>query len=146
MEMRGEIGDLEAELAEMEAAGKFGLVEGRRRLLDSHRERLEMLEKRESKIAESETNLELAASEQSRLVGMLKLIESELKTGQDAGELSRHIDEGGRQFGQLERWLSEIGEPESVGDAFPGFGTAGWAGTVSGAETVVVPDGQMERE
>ncbi len=146
VELRGEVSGLEGELAEMEASGKFGVVEGRRRLLDSHRERLEMLEKRHAKIAESETNLELAASEQSRVVGMLKLLDSELKTKEDAGHLWREIDEGGRQLGQMERWLSGLGESGGGGDGFPAVRGGGRVGYLGSSETLVEPGVQMERE
>ena len=85
--MPKEIADLETEIAQLEkTGGKHSLLETRRRLLESQRERLVMLEKRSTKVEESRANLELAQSEQRRIVGLVKLLAGELKTAQGRGE------------------------------------------------------------
>lgn len=121
-DMPVEIAKLEQEIEKLEQDGKHSLLATRQRLLDSQRERLAMLEKRASKVEESQANLDLAESEQRRVVGLVKLLASELKTAsQDAGDFSRHIDSSASQIGQTNDWLAQLDELELDDDyeAFP---------------------------
>ncbi|MGK0187046.1 MAG: hypothetical protein ACI9R3_002831 [Verrucomicrobiales bacterium] len=122
-DMPAEIAELEQEISQLEQdASKQSLLQTRQRLLESQRERLAMLQKRATKVEESQANLELAESEQRRVVGLVKLLASELRTAsQDAGDFSRHINSSASQIGQTNDWLAQLDELELDDDfeAFP---------------------------
>ena len=102
-----EIAALEAELASAPASPS---LETRRKLLASRRERLEALRQRITRIAQARANLDLACSEQERLVEQAKLIRADAVANKNAEALGARIDLSIEHLAETNRWLSELSE------------------------------------
>lgn len=102
-----EITALEAEIA---AAPKNPALETRRKLLASRRDRLEALRQRIARVAQARANLDLALSEQERLVEQAKLIRADAVAHKNAESLGARIDISIEHLAATNRWLSELSE------------------------------------
>ncbi len=102
-----EIAALESELA---AAPDAPAADTRRKLLASRRDRLDALRQRITRIAQARANLDLALSEQERLVEQAKLIRADAIAHKNAESLGARIDISIEHLAETNRWLSELSE------------------------------------
>ncbi|MET0262322.1 MAG: hypothetical protein ABW223_05450 [Rariglobus sp.] len=102
-----EIAALETELA---SAVESPALETRRKLLASRRDRLVALRQRITRIAQARANLDLALSEQERLVEQAKLIRADAVAHKNAESLGARIDLSIEHLAETNRWLSELSE------------------------------------
>jgi hypothetical protein len=109
---------LEAE-AEVLAAEVAGLKEakpapptlaGKERLLTSRLERLNTLRQRLRRVDQAQSNLDLVASEQARLVEQVKLIRADAIASKNADTLTARIDLSIEHLASTNQWLSELAE------------------------------------
>jgi hypothetical protein len=109
---------LEAE-TEILAAEVAGLKEakpapptfaGKERLLTSRLERLNTLRQRLRRIEQAQSNLDLVASEQARLVEQVKLIRADAIASKNADTLTARIDLSIEHLASTNQWLSELAE------------------------------------
>lgn len=106
-----EVAALETELAAgTHQTGLDPARETRRKLLASRRERLEALRQRLARVAQARANLDLARSEQERLVEQAKLIRADAVAHKNAESLGARIDLSIEHLAETNRWLSDLAE------------------------------------
>lgn len=94
-------------------------LETKQRLLTSRLERLETLRQRQSRIDQSQANLELVRSEEERLIEQVKLIRADAVAAKNADALSARIDLSIQHLAATNQWLSEIAEFKEVSQQMP---------------------------
>lgn len=94
------------ELAALRSAGAS--VETQERLLESRRELLETLGKRQQRLAQAKDNLALVLSEQERLDQQIKLIRADSIATKNASALSARIDATVEHLEATNHWLSQM--------------------------------------
>jgi hypothetical protein len=85
-------------------------LETRRKLLASRQDRLVALRQRITRVAQARANLDLACSEQERLVEQAKLIRADAIAHKNAESLGARIDLSIEHLAETNRWLSELSE------------------------------------
>lgn len=115
-----EVTALEAEIA---AASQDGTatpaLDTRRKLLSSRRERLQALRQRLTRVAQARANLELARSEQERLVEQAKLIRADAIANKNADALGARIDLSIEHLAETNRWLTEMSDFKDLTTQLP---------------------------
>jgi hypothetical protein len=111
-----EIAALESELAAAPASPE---IETRRKLLVSRQERLDALRQRITRVAQARANLDLALSEQERLVEQAKLIRADAIANKNAEALGARIDISIEHLAETNRWLSELSEFKDLTNQLP---------------------------
>ena len=114
----GIVKNAEAEMAqlsaEFEALKKKGtsvaILDPKERLIDSKLERLDVLHKRQERIQQAQSNLELVISEEERLEQQVKLIRADTLASKNADTLSARIDATVEHLDQTNKWLSEMSD------------------------------------
>lgn len=115
-----DVADLEQELAAPAAATTSpATLETRRKLLTSRRERLQALQQRLTRVAQARANLELARSEQERLVEQAKLIRADAIAQRNAESLGARIDLSIEHLAETNRWLSDLAEFKDLTTQLP---------------------------
>lgn len=108
---------LNAELDGLKAKGPSPVLDTKQRYLESRLERLEVLRKREQRIDQAQSNLDLVVSEQDRLDQQIKLIRADAVASKNAETLTARIDATVEHLDQTNKWLSEMDEfKDLVGD------------------------------
>jgi len=108
---------LQSEVDGLKAKGNPGALDARQRYLDSRRERLEVLRKRQQRIQQADENLALVVSEQDRLEQQVKLIRADAVATKNAETLTARIDATVEHLDQTNKWLSELDQfKDLVGD------------------------------
>jgi hypothetical protein len=97
-ELERKITTMEKEVAAIQPGNKAGLVE-------SMQSRLESLKSRLEKRRSAEESRELTASEQERIVELVKLFRADHLASRDAGALSHEIDGAAVQLDRTNDWL-----------------------------------------
>jgi hypothetical protein len=120
-DLAGNLAEAEEETRQLEAEvsslGNTAAADGRRRLLESRRDRLEVLRKRMQRVAEAESNVELVRSEQERLSEQIKLIRADAVATKSASAVSARIDASVEHLNQTNKWLAEMDQfRELAGD------------------------------
>ncbi len=112
-----EVTRLSAELEAMKAKGPNPSLETKQRYLGSRLERLEVLKKRQERIAESQDNLAFVVSEEERLDQQVKLIRADAVAMKNAESLTARIDATVEHLDQTNKWIAEMDEfKDLVGD------------------------------
>ncbi len=115
-----EVDRLTKELEALKAKGGDPTLENRQRYLGSRTERLEVLRKRQQRIEQAKSNLELVVSEQERLDQQIKLIRADAVATKNAETLTARIDATVEHLDQTNKWISEMDEfKDLVGDLPP---------------------------
>jgi len=140
---KDEVKDLENEVAGMKNEHD-PLEEGRQRLLDSRRSRLDVLKKRNERIEQAEINLRLSGSELERLEEQMKLLRADAIAAKNAGNLSTRIDSTFDHLAQTNRWLSEMDQFRDLLGALPDGGMRAASSGIS--QSPQRPQRQTERE
>lgn len=118
--LKSETDDLAAEVAVLkEKKPAPAALETKQRLLTSRLERLETLRQRQSRIDQSQANLELVRSEEERLIEQVKLIRADAVAAKNADALSARIDLSIQHLAATNQWLSEIAEFKEVSQQMP---------------------------
>jgi hypothetical protein len=108
---------LNAEADALKAKGPSPVLDTKQRYLESRLERLEVLRKREQRIDQAQSNLDLVVSEQDRLDQQIKLIRADAVASKNAETLTARIDATVEHLDQTNKWLSEMDEfKDLVGD------------------------------
>ena len=108
---------LNAEADALKAKGPSPALDTKQRYLESRLERLEVLRKREQRIDQAQSNLDLVVSEQDRLDQQIKLIRADAVASKNAETLTARIDATVEHLDQTNKWLSEMDEfKDLVGD------------------------------
>lgn len=94
-------------------------ADGREKLLASKLELLEVLQKRQKRREDAETNLALVVSEQQRLEQQIKLIRADAQATKNASALSARIDETVNHLDTTNKWLSELDEFKDLAGDIP---------------------------
>jgi len=101
------------------------------RLLDSKKERLAVLSKRQDRVSEARENLTLVAAEQDRLVEQIKLLRADAIAARNADTLTARIDATVQHLSETNKLFSEMDQfKDLVADDMPqtgerlGFSTA----------------------
>ena len=106
-----EVAQLSAEFESLKAKGtSVAVLDPKERLLDSKLERLDVLHKREERISQAKSNLELVVSEEDRLEQQVKLIRADAIASKNADTLSARIDATVEHLDQTNKWISEMSE------------------------------------
>ena len=109
-EAEAEAARLTAELDALKAKGASAALETRQRYVGSRLERLEVLRKREQRLAQTQENLALVVSEQERLDQQIKLIRADAIATKNAETLTARIDATVEHLDQTNKWISELDE------------------------------------
>ena len=108
---------LTKEVDALKDKGDNGAFETKQRYLNSRMERLDVLRKRQQRIEQAESNLQLVVSEQERLEQQIKLIRADAVATKNAETLTARIDATVEHLDQTNKWLSEMDEfKDLVGD------------------------------
>jgi hypothetical protein len=111
-DLAGSLADAEQETraleAEVKSLGDSAASDNKQRLLESRRDRLEVLRKRVERVQEAESNLELVLSEQERLAEQIKLIRADAGRDEERERSSR--------ADRRERRAPERNEQVALGD------------------------------
>ncbi len=109
--LESEAQTLAAEIAALKAtASNPAMLTGKERLLTSRLDRLDTLRQRLRRIEQAETNHDLIASEQERLVEQVKLIRADAIASKNADTLTARIDLSIEHLASTNRWLSELAD------------------------------------
>jgi hypothetical protein len=111
-----EVGSLEAEV---KALGNTTASDNKQRLLESRRDRLEVLRKRLERVEEAESNLELVLSEQERLAEQIKLIRADAVATKSASAVRARIDASVEHLNETNKWLSEMDQFRDLAGDLP---------------------------
>jgi hypothetical protein len=109
-EAEAEATRLAIELDALKAKGNGQAIETRQRYVSSRLERLEVLRKRQQRLAQAQENLALVLSEQDRLDQQIKLIRADAVATKNADALTARIDATVEHLDQTNKWLSELDE------------------------------------
>ncbi|HSH39942.1 MAG TPA: hypothetical protein VK993_14295 [Chthoniobacterales bacterium] len=103
--------------AEINAMAGSAASDNKQRLLESRRDRLDVLRKRALRVEEAESNLELVLSEQERLSEQIKLIRADAVATKSATAVSARIDASVEHLNETNKWLAEMDQfRELAGD------------------------------
>jgi hypothetical protein len=106
-----EMAQLSAEFEELKKKGtSVAILDPKERLMDSKLERLDVLHKRQERIQQAQSNLELVISEEERLEQQVKLIRADTLASKNADTLSARIDATVAHLDQTNKWLSEMSD------------------------------------
>jgi hypothetical protein len=106
-----EVAQLSAEFDALKAKGtSVAALDPKERLLDSKLERLDVLHKRQDRIVQAQSNLELVVSEEERLEQQVKLIRADAIASKNADTLSSRIDATVAHLDQTNKWISEMSD------------------------------------
>ena len=105
--------------AEAKSLGNTAAGESKQRLLESRRDRLEVLRKRLQRVEEAESNLELVLSEQERLAEQIKLIRADAVATKNATAVSARIDASVEHLNETNKWLSEMDQFRDLAGDLP---------------------------
>jgi hypothetical protein len=127
-----EVAQLSAEFDALKAKGtSVAVLDPKERLLDSKLEKLDVLHKRQERIAQAQSNLELVVSEEDRLEQQVKLIRADAIASKNADTLSARIDATVEHLDQTNKWISEMSEfRDIVGEMPDSSKRIGYAATV----------------
>jgi len=114
----GIVKNAEAEMAQLTAefeglkkkGASVAILDPKERLIDSKLERLDVLHKRQERIQQAQSNLELVVSEEDRLEQQVKLIRADAMASKNADTLSARIDATVEHLDQTNKWLSEMSD------------------------------------
>jgi hypothetical protein len=109
-EAEAEATRLTGELDALKAKGDGAALESKQRYVSSRLERLEVLRKRQQRVAQAQENLALVVSEQDRLDQQIKLIRADAVATKNADALTARIDATVEHLDQTNKWLSELDE------------------------------------
>ncbi|MCX7005459.1 MAG: hypothetical protein NTV22_19635 [bacterium] len=112
------VADLRKELDALVAGNAAPVaLDGKRRLLTSRSERLDVLYKRVQRIEQAKTNVEVLGAEQERLAQQIKLIRADAIASKNTEMLTARIDASVQHLDQTNKWLSEMADfKDVVGD------------------------------
>jgi hypothetical protein len=106
-----EVGQLSADFEDLKKKGaSVAALDPKERLLDSKLEKLDVLHKRQERIQQAQSNLELVISEEERLEQQVKLIRADAIASKNADTLSARIDATVEHLDQTNKWLSEMSD------------------------------------
>lgn len=127
-----EVAQLSSDFDALKAKGtSVAVLEPKERLLDSKLERLDVLHKRQERIQQAQSNLELVISEEERLEQQVKLIRADAIATKNADTLSARIDATVEHLDQTNKWISEMSEfRDMVGDMPDSAKRIGYASNV----------------
>jgi len=134
----------QAEIAAMEADIKTATGKGenpaaRLRLLDSKKERLAVLSKRQERVSEANENATLVKAEQDRLVEQIKLLRADAIAARNADTLTARIDAMVEHLTETNKLFSEMDQfKDLVADDLPQTGER--LGFSAGAATAAPAD------
>jgi hypothetical protein len=118
---QAEIASLEADIKTASAKGENPA--GRLRLLDSKKERLAVLTKRQERVSEARENLTLVKAEQDRLVEQIKLLRADAIAARNADTLTARIDATVEHLTETNKLFSEMDQfKDLVADDMPQTG------------------------
>jgi chemotaxis protein histidine kinase CheA len=131
-EAEAEVARLSTEFDALKAKGtSVAVLDPRERLLDSKLERLDVLHKRQERIVQAQSNLELVVSEEERLEQQVKLIRADAIASKNADTLSARIDATVEHLDQTNKWISEMSDfRDMVGEMPDSSKRIGYASTV----------------
>jgi len=106
-----EVAQLSAEFDDLKKKGaSVAIIDPKERLLDSKLEKLDVLHKRQERIQQAQSNLDLVISEEERLEQQVKLIRADAIATKNADTLSARIDATVEHLDQTNKWLSEMSD------------------------------------
>ena len=146
----GIVKNAEAEMAQLSAdfedlkkkGASVAVLDPKERLIDSKLERLDVLHKRQERICQAQSNLELVVSEEDRLEQQVKLIRADAMASKNADTLSARIDATVEHLDQTNKWLSEMSDfRDMVGEMPDSPKRIGYASTASSkAPPIIQPN------
>jgi len=126
-----EVAGLEHEIAAAPAAPTGGNLAIKQRLLDSKKEKLAALVKRQNRLQEATDNQTLVASEQERLVEQIKLLRSDAIASRNTDALTDrinatvdHLNETNKLISEMDQFKDLVADDLPVTSARLGFDTA----------------------
>jgi hypothetical protein len=124
---KSEVADLEKQIAAMPAGGNVAI---KQRLLDSKKEKLAALVKRQTRLEEATDNQTLVASEQERLVEQIKLLRSDAIASRNTDALTDrinatvdHLNETNKLISEMDQFKDLVADDLPVTSARLGFAT-----------------------
>jgi hypothetical protein len=127
-QLPADIQSSQTEIASMEtdiktATGKGENTSGKLRLLDSKKERLAVLSKRQDRVSEAKENVTLVKAEQDRLVEQIKLLRADAIAARNADTLTARIDATVEHLTETNKLFSEMDQfKDLVADDMPQTG------------------------
>ena len=122
-DLAGSLADAEEETraleAEVKSLGNTAASDNKQRLLESRRDRLDVLRKRMERVQEAESNLELVLSEQERLAEQIKLIRADAVATKSASAVRARIDASVEHLNETNKWLSEMDQFRDLAGDLP---------------------------
>jgi hypothetical protein len=115
-----EVAQLSSDFDALKAKGtSVAVLDPKERLLDSKLEKLDVLHKRQERIQQAQSNLELVISEEERLEQQVKLIRADAIASKNADTLSARIDATVEHLDQTNKWISEMSEFRDIVGEMP---------------------------
>jgi DNA repair exonuclease SbcCD ATPase subunit len=146
-EAEAEIKRLGAEIEGLKDKGDTGSYDSKQRYLNSRLERLDVLRKRQQRIEQADSNLQLVVSEQERLEQQIKLIRADAIATKNSSALTARIDATVEHLDQTNKWLSEMDEfKDLTGDMPPTEQRVGYEAPKIGAAPPPIPEPPRKRE
>jgi len=141
---KNEVAELEKQIAATPAGGNVAI---KQRLLDSKKEKLAALVKRQTRLEEAKDNQTLVASEQERLVEQIKLLRSDAIASRNTDALTDRINATVDHLNETNKLISEMDQfKDLVADDLPVTSARlGFATTVSDPPPVLDDDSVARR-
>ena len=105
--------------AEVKSLGDSAAAVTKQRLLESRRDRLDVLRKRMQRVDEAESNLELVLAEQERLSEQVKLIRADALATKSASAVSARIDASVEHLNETNKWLADMDQFRDLAGDLP---------------------------
>ena len=105
--------------AEVKSLGDSAAADSKQRLLESRRDRLDVLRKRMQRVDEAESNLELVLAEQERLSEQIKLIRADALATKSASAVSARIDASVEHLNETNKWLADMDQFRDLAGDLP---------------------------
>lgn len=105
--------------AEAQSLGNSAAAGSKQRLLDSRRDRLDVLRRRMERVEEAESNLELVLAEQERLAEQIKLIRADALATKSASAVSARIDASVEHLNETNKWLADMDQFRDLAGDLP---------------------------
>ena len=140
-----EITTLETDIKAATARGETPTA--KLRLLDSKKERLAVLSKRQDRVSEATENLTLVAAEQDRLVEQIKLLRADAIAARNADTLTaridatvQHLTETNKLFSEMDQFKDLVADDMPQSGARLGFSTAAAANPAAAVPPPVIAE------
>lgn len=114
-----EIDGLGKDVEQLKAKNETAAADSRQRVLESRLERLSVLRKRQERMRQAQSNLDLVVAEEDRLDQQIRLIRADAAAARNAANFTARIDATVEHLDETNKWLAEMDEFKDLAGDMP---------------------------